>query len=172
MIPPSVHFTEPGSSALVAFDTDSLGCSITSWPGDCLVDVAWRLPVAARVGAIECVGAASWQRNGIWMTAIVAVRQDGSSKLRITRPADLDGDGFVDAADLSVLLGDWGGPEERSDLNLDGNVDAIDQAILMGNWGRSPTLGPQGNAATRSPSETEVVMARTVDEASTVGDTT
>ncbi len=49
-------------------------------------------------------------------------------------PGDLDGDGVVNAADLSVLLGNWGasGP---SDLDDDGTTNAADLSILLGNWG-------------------------------------
>lgn len=147
MIPPAVYFTEPDCSALVSFDADALGCSITSWPRECLVDVAWRLPAAARVGAIECSGVERWERKGIWMTAIISATQSRTTSVRVSRTADLDGDGFVDAADLSVLLGDWGGPEARSDLDIDGDVDAADQAVLLGAWG--PAAG--GVPTTRPP---------------------
>lgn len=46
---------------------------------------------------------------------------------------DLDGDGFVDGADLGLLLGAWGlpGPE---DLNFDGIVDGADLGLLLGAW--------------------------------------
>ncbi|MDZ4829950.1 MAG: FG-GAP-like repeat-containing protein [Phycisphaerae bacterium] len=48
-------------------------------------------------------------------------------------PADLDGDGLVNAADLAILLGAWGtaGP---GDLNGDGIVDASDLAVVLGAW--------------------------------------
>lgn len=47
---------------------------------------------------------------------------------------DLNCDGAVDAADLSILLGAWGtaGP---GDLNTSGTVDAADLSILLGAWG-------------------------------------
>lgn len=46
---------------------------------------------------------------------------------------DLDGNGTVDGADLTVLLGAWGsgGP---GDLNGDGVVDGADLAILLATW--------------------------------------
>ena len=47
---------------------------------------------------------------------------------------DLNGDGSVDAADLAILLGAWGGTG-AADLNNDGTVDAADLAILLGAWG-------------------------------------
>ncbi|MBL9121212.1 MAG: choice-of-anchor B family protein [Phycisphaerae bacterium] len=47
---------------------------------------------------------------------------------------DLDGDGHVAAADLAILLGQWGGPG-TADLDGNGIVQAPDLAILLGNWG-------------------------------------
>ncbi|MBB48779.1 MAG: hypothetical protein CMJ33_09650, partial [Phycisphaerae bacterium] len=47
-------------------------------------------------------------------------------------PADLNGDGTVDGADLTLLLGAWGGPD--GDLNGDGVTDGADLAILLANW--------------------------------------
>jgi hypothetical protein len=48
-------------------------------------------------------------------------------------PADFDASGVVDAADLALLLGSWGGTS--NDLNGDNTVDAADLAILLGSWG-------------------------------------
>jgi len=49
-------------------------------------------------------------------------------------PADLNGDGVVDGADLGLLLGQWesAGP---ADLNDDGVVDGADLGLLLGAWG-------------------------------------
>jgi agmatine/peptidylarginine deiminase len=49
-------------------------------------------------------------------------------------PGDLDGSGVIDAADLAILLGAWGG-FGPSDLDGNGTVDAADLAILLGGWG-------------------------------------
>jgi hypothetical protein len=46
---------------------------------------------------------------------------------------DLNGDGKVDAADLAILLGQWGGAGS-ADLNGSGAVDAADLAVLLGAW--------------------------------------
>jgi hypothetical protein len=48
-------------------------------------------------------------------------------------PGDLNGDGLVNAIDLSLLLGAWGtsGP---GDINGDGLVGAADLSILLSNW--------------------------------------
>jgi hypothetical protein len=53
---------------------------------------------------------------------------------------DLNLDGTVDGADLSILLSAWGVVEEGSageiaDVTGDGVVDGADLAILLGNWG-------------------------------------
>lgn len=47
---------------------------------------------------------------------------------------DLNGDGYVDGADLGMLLGAWGtaGP---GDMNADGRVDGADLGALLGVWG-------------------------------------
>ncbi|MBL9119205.1 MAG: hypothetical protein JNL80_04735 [Phycisphaerae bacterium] len=52
--------------------------------------------------------------------------------------ADANDDGTVDAADLSILLGAWGGTDDVGDLNQDGTVDAADLAALLGAWGTCP----------------------------------
>lgn len=46
---------------------------------------------------------------------------------------DLDGDNVVGAADLAILLGQWGGPGS-ADLDGDGTVGAPDLGILLGGW--------------------------------------
>lgn len=50
--------------------------------------------------------------------------------------ADLDGNGAVDAADLSVILGAWGATgSSAADLDGSGLVDGADLAALLGAWG-------------------------------------
>jgi len=49
-------------------------------------------------------------------------------------PADLNGDGVVDGADLGLLLGQWGS-DGPADLNDDGVVDGADLGLLLGAWG-------------------------------------
>ena len=53
-------------------------------------------------------------------------------------PADLDGNGSVDAADLAALLGSWGTTGGGADLDGNGSVDAADLAALLGAWGACP----------------------------------
>lgn len=49
---------------------------------------------------------------------------------------DLDGSDSVDAADLAILLGAWGGT--GGDLDGSGSTDAADLALLLGAWGGCP----------------------------------
>lgn len=48
-------------------------------------------------------------------------------------PADFDGNGTVDGADLGNLLGSWG--TALADLNDDGTTDGADLGIFLGAWG-------------------------------------
>ena len=50
-------------------------------------------------------------------------------------PGDINGDGVVDGADLSALLGDWNQAGSDADIDEDGLVDGLDLAILLGAWG-------------------------------------
>lgn len=50
---------------------------------------------------------------------------------------DLDGDMLVDGADLTVVLGQWGGAGS-ADLNGDGTVDGADITVVLGAWGACP----------------------------------
>ncbi|MEC9373995.1 MAG: FG-GAP-like repeat-containing protein, partial [Planctomycetota bacterium] len=97
------------------------------------------------------VDAADVDNNG--MTDIVAVNEDGGVVLRggdgslsaflnnsiELDPADFNGDGVVNAADLGALLGSWGpcpAPPAfcPADLNDDDVVNAADLGILLGSW--------------------------------------
>jgi len=49
------------------------------------------------------------------------------------RPGDLNFDGVVNAADLTILLNGWG--SSGADINGDGTTNAADLAVLLGNWG-------------------------------------
>jgi len=50
-------------------------------------------------------------------------------------PADLDGNGVVDGADLGALLNVWGTNDAAADLNGDGIVDGADLGALLNSWG-------------------------------------
>lgn len=76
---------------------------------------------------------------------------DGNSSIWVITPqpvpcpADLDGNGMVDGADLAILLGAWGPcPGIFCPPDLDGNgfVGAADLAILLGAWGPAGLCWP------------------------------
>lgn len=48
---------------------------------------------------------------------------------------DLNDDGIVNAADLAMLLAEWGSSNGAADINDDGVVNAADLAIMLANWG-------------------------------------
>jgi len=54
-----------------------------------------------------------------------------------TNPADINGDGTVNAADLAALLSAWGTANDAADLNNNGTVEAADLAQLLAQWGWS-----------------------------------
>jgi len=62
----------------------------------------------------------------------------GAAVAGVPAPGDLDGNGIVDGADLSILLGSWGicPPQETcpADIDRDGVVDGADLSILLGDW--------------------------------------
>lgn len=57
---------------------------------------------------------------------------------RCSTPADLNGDGVVDGADLGILLGQWGDCPFlffcSADFENDGDVDGADLGVLLGAW--------------------------------------
>lgn len=56
--------------------------------------------------------------------------------IEVAPTADLNGDGFVDGADLGMLFSMWGAcPGCPGDLNLDGVVDGADFGTLFAAWG-------------------------------------
>lgn len=52
-------------------------------------------------------------------------------------PADLNGDGEVNGADLGLLLNSWG-IDGAADLNDDGVIDGADLGLLLNAWGPCP----------------------------------
>ena len=53
-------------------------------------------------------------------------------------PADITNDGFVNAADLGLLLGAWGWSEPAADIDGNGTVNAEDLGLLLSLWGGCP----------------------------------
>lgn len=83
-----------------------------------------------RASAISADGTAiAGQGNGLgWVVRGLPPVEDKACR------ADLDHDGAVDAADLSILLSAWNGDCCGADLDGDGIVDSIDLTILLASW--------------------------------------
>ncbi|MFI4859549.1 MAG: PEP-CTERM sorting domain-containing protein [Phycisphaerales bacterium JB063] len=65
-------------------------------------------------------------------------------ELTLTQPGDIDGDGFVGAADLDVLLANWDSvvlPGQDGDLSGNGLVDQADLDIVQANFGNGTPPG-------------------------------
>jgi hypothetical protein len=95
---------------------------------------AGDLPAAtAAIGALDgggvIIATSRFQTDAAVSSYRIALTTCGAVGL----PADLNGDGFVNGADLAVLLGSWGGRGE-ADLDGSGQVDAADLGMLLGAW--------------------------------------
>ena len=51
-----------------------------------------------------------------------------------SNPADLNGDGAVNGADLALVLSDWASNDSPADINQDGLVDGADLALVLSGW--------------------------------------
>lgn len=72
-----------------------------------------------------------------------------NSKASSVEPADINGDGKVDAADLSMVLFNWNTTNSTADLNQDGAVSALDLSLLLSKWG--PVVTASQSPRTISP---------------------
>lgn len=57
-----------------------------------------------------------------------------SAPLLCRGSADVDNDGFVNGADLGLLLGNWDTDACESDINGDGTTDGADLGLLLAGW--------------------------------------
>ena len=112
------------------------GVGAVAWTSDVATGLGSRYRLAAIV-ASEDGAMLTWQgglstgASDIWAARIGADGVLGAPPSVVV--GDLNNDGVVDAADLTILLNQWG-TAGTADLNNDGVVDAADLAILLGNW--------------------------------------
>lgn len=90
---------------------------------------AFRVEYFERTGTAGLV--ASWEGPGVAFAAIPAANLWQGGRIS---PADFNQDGAVDAADLTLLLGDWGLPSSPYDLTGDDRVTAPDLSVLLFEW--------------------------------------
>jgi hypothetical protein len=74
-----------------------------------------------------------WRRNSAEINTAASALRGSSSGLAMAFLRDA-GNGTVDAADLSAVLGNWGG-SGVGDLDGNGVVDAADLSTILGAWG-------------------------------------
>jgi len=75
---------------------------------------------------------AAWKGPG---TGCADGNGNGTADACEARLGDLNGDGVVGSADLTILLGAWGAAGGPADLDGDGSVGSSDLTILLGAWG-------------------------------------
>lgn len=135
-----VYVSDPLARKLSVFDRD--GAYLTGWSVRChgvAADGQGGLVVSAH-------SEETFQARVIRHYAIVDPQvdqdQDGIPD-SIKAPGgfvligDIDGNGVVDFADLSILLGAYGTNNPLADLNNDGIVDFADLSILLAHYGQS-----------------------------------
>jgi hypothetical protein len=111
------------SGALLACNDDSATCGTGSLQSELTFTATCDTTYKVCVGAFGTTGFGS---GNIVLTQL--------GKCSPACPADLDGDGFVSAADLSALLGNWGN-SGAGDIDGDGFVNAADLSALLATWG-------------------------------------
>jgi hypothetical protein len=71
-----------------------------------------------------------WVQHG---RSAPVVMDTATLNLSPSQPADLNGDGLVNGADITVLFANWGGTGQ-GDVNGDGIVNATDLTAVLANW--------------------------------------
>lgn len=112
---------------------DGAGLPILTWPTSetLIVD---NDPVIFTCGSnqllIGLCGNCSSDPTGFEFTASLRYSFD-----EMTNPADVNGDGFVDGADLGLLLSFWGKCDEcAADLDCNHEIDGGDLGLLLASW--------------------------------------
>ena len=96
-------------------------------PGD---DFGW-IVIGVETGGVTAKRYAT-KENG---SAVIRPRLEIEYTMTSDCVADINGDGVVDAADLGILIGQFGTAGPDADLNDDNIVDAADLGILIGVFG-------------------------------------
>ena len=111
---------------LVSCNDDASGCS--GYTSSAQADVVGGSTYFIRVGAYDGAD------RGIGSIQLSGPESHPGSRCA----ADLDGDGLVDGADLTMLLASWGGESPDGDIDGDGSVDGADLTELLASWGACP----------------------------------
>jgi hypothetical protein len=140
----------------------SAGSIVVQWPAggptrtlsNLAANQVWTAYPPSRFGDVDGAGAidlADWTQFVAWGPGVLVPGRemldfDGDGDLDgadadafwavagVAR-GDLDANGSVDAADLSLMLASWAQSGSVADLDLDGAVGASDLALLLAAWG-------------------------------------
>lgn len=129
--------TDLGDGATLALDNDP-GLAALLSPGDTLQLIDTSRPMTgafAHVEGLDLGGGLRWSLSYDATGLIAEARLAG----------DIDGDGFVGATDLDVLLALWDGPVTAgvgADLSGDGLVGDADLGLVLANWGAGSPGAP------------------------------
>ncbi len=126
------------STGLSAVSGTSLSTPLIAGASACILQARPDLSVKKLRGALLATASEGSTPDPLFVRGYGILQADVAASLgRVA--GDINLDGHVNASDLAILLGAWGGcsPCETcvSDLNGDCAVDAADLAILLGNWG-------------------------------------
>lgn len=110
-----------------------VGTPVPNTEGTAVTGLSFVIDPGAAIGARD-VSVSNGDGNGTGVGVFTVEMSTGAPC-----PADLDGDGFVGASDLAILLGSWGpAMGSAADLDNDGTVGATDLATMLGSWGACP----------------------------------
>jgi len=138
-----VTLTGPGGAAAFSFVYDDAAQTATITPAGTLTPGQWTVTLADTVVSAISGLALDGETNA----APPAGPMGGDGEpggaavftFTVARPADLNGDGVVNGADISFILSAWGpcpipGPCPE-DLNGDGAVNGADITFVLSDWG-------------------------------------
>jgi len=110
-----------GSSVSVSINGVQVGQAVTNSAG--IARITYTVPGSVQGSQLSV---RYTDESGVSTTSVINITPSCA-------PADLNCDGRVNSADLSILLSQWGG-SGAGDINQDGVVNALDIAQLMGSW--------------------------------------
>jgi hypothetical protein len=99
------------------------------WGRQCLVGLHWASPTIAAGGTSKAAREFEALRDVVGTCGYTLELADVAPA-----DADIDGDGRVDARDLSILQAEWGRANSRADVDANGIVDARDMAAVLAGW--------------------------------------
>jgi hypothetical protein len=112
----------------------SLDCDLNGIPDECDLASAEEVVDCDGNGTIDLCEIASGDGDDVDFDGILDICQCDVHP-QACCPADLDGDGRVTGADLSLVLGGWGQSGTSADLDGDGVIGGADLALVLGAWG-------------------------------------